>query len=63
MFKRITLNVNRDELARKALVWGGITLGFIASSLVTTKKPSVVIVEETVTETAPEPEAPKAEEK
>lgn len=62
MFKNITINVNRDELARKALVWGGITLGFIASSLVTTKKqPTVVVVEETVTETAPEPEAPKAE--
>lgn len=62
MFSKLTINVNRDEIARKALVWGGITLGFIASSLVTTKKPTVVIVEEAPAETTPEPEAPKAEE-
>ena len=68
MFKKITaiVDANRDDITRKAIALGGITLGFIASSLVTKgKNPTVIVVEETSSEpaTAPEPEAPKAEEK
>lgn len=68
MFKKITaiVDANRDDITRKAIALGGITLGFIASSLVSkSKSPTVVVVEETSTApaAAPEPEAPKAEEK